>query len=76
MVERWFVYTVGNNRPTLYIGITSDLVRMVYEHRADSVEGFTKKYRLCKLFYYEMFDTIEEAVNREGSSRIGIGSGS
>lgn len=50
---------------TLYIGITSDLVRRVYEHKSKLVDGFTKKYELDKLVYYEIFDDIETAIARE-----------
>lgn len=60
-----YVYILGNERPTLYIGITSDLVRRVYEHKEGYVDGFTKEYHLKKLLYYEIFDDIGEAILRE-----------
>ncbi len=56
---------MANLRPTLYAGVTSDLVSRVYQHKNDLVEGFTKKYKLHKLVYYECFDTIEQAIIRE-----------
>lgn len=56
---------MGNNRPTLYIGVTNNLVRRVHEHKLHLVEGFTKKYSLTKLLYYESFDKIEDAILRE-----------
>jgi len=49
----------------LYIGVTSNLIKRVYEHKTGVVEGFTKKYRCHKLVYYEVFDSIEEAIARE-----------
>ena len=61
-----FVY-VMSNRPngTLYVGVTSDLVRRCYEHRNGMVDGFTKRYGLKSLVYYEMFDDIRYALQRE-----------
>ncbi len=60
-----YVYIVGNDRPTLYIGVTSNLVKRIYEHKHELVEGFTKQHGLHKLLYYEQFDTIQEAIARE-----------
>ena len=54
-----------NERPTLYIGFTSDLYKRVHQHKMRTHEGFTKKYNLTKLVYYEIFDSIEPALNRE-----------
>jgi len=56
---------MGNDRPTLYIGVTSDLIKRVYEHKQGVADGFTKKYSLKKLLYYESFDNIEDAIQRE-----------
>jgi len=49
----------------LYIGVTSDIVKRVYEHKNDFVDGFTKQYNLKNLVYYEVYDEIEEAIKRE-----------
>jgi len=61
----YYVYIMGNQRPTLYIGVTNDLVRRVYEHKQDFVEGFTKKFKLHSLLYFEEFGSIEDAILRE-----------
>ena len=50
---------------SLYIGITSNLQKRVWEHKNKVVEGFTKKYNVDKLVYYELTDSIESAINRE-----------
>jgi putative endonuclease len=50
---------------TLYIGVTSDLVKRVWEHKNDLVAGFTKRYRVHVLVWYELHDTMESAISRE-----------
>jgi len=60
------VYILASQRNgTLYIGVTSDLVKRVWEHKSDFVEGFTKQYKVHDLVWYELHDTIEAAINRE-----------
>ena len=54
-----------NQKRTLYIGVTNDLIRRVYEHKQKSVAGFTKKYILSWLAYYETVTDIESAIARE-----------
>ncbi len=49
----------------MYIGVTSDLVKRVYEHKINLVEGFTKKYKVHDLIYYEVYDDPIEAMKRE-----------
>jgi putative endonuclease len=62
----YYVYILASRiGGTLYIGVTSDLVRRVYEHRQKSVKGFTKKYDVDKLVYFEQFDDAENAIKRE-----------
>ena len=55
------------NRPNviLYVGVTSDLVRRMFEHRSGFVDGFTKRYGLKRLVYFERFDDIQSAIQRE-----------
>ncbi|MEW6525835.1 MAG: GIY-YIG nuclease family protein [Spirochaetota bacterium] len=66
MGKRGFVYIMTNRKDgTLYIGVTSNLIKRVYQHKTNLVEGFTYKYNLKRLVYYEIFETIEEAIKRE-----------
>ena len=61
-----YVYILFNKRNgTLYTGVTSDLVKRIYEHKSKAVDGFTKKYNVDQLGYYEVFEGIEEAIKRE-----------
>ncbi len=64
--KRGYVYILSNTRNTvLYTGVTSNLVKRIYEHKNKMVDGFTKKYNLQKLVYYEVFDDIPNAIIRE-----------
>ncbi len=56
---------MANKRPTIYTGMTSDLIRRVYDHKKEILEGFTKKYHLHKLVYFEVFSTPLQAIIRE-----------
>jgi putative endonuclease len=61
-----YVYIVTNRRNgTLYVGVTSDLPRRAFEHREGVIDGFTKRYGLKRLVYYEEFDDIRDAIQRE-----------
>ena len=66
MNESFAVYILSNyTNTTFYIGVTNDLFRRVMEHKEKSIEGFTSKYNVNKLVYYELTDSIEAAINRE-----------
>ena len=60
-----YVYVMSNRSKILYTGVTSGLARRVYQHKQKLVEGFTKKYNLTKLVYYEAGDDIRSAIQRE-----------
>jgi putative endonuclease len=65
-VPNFWVYILASRiGGTLYIGVTNDLVRRVYEHRQGSVRGFTKKYEVHRLVHFEQFDDVENAIRRE-----------
>jgi putative endonuclease len=65
-VNSYYVYILTNsNNSVLYVGVTNDLERRKFEHKAKLNEGFTKKYNIYKLIYFEEFDLIESAIARE-----------
>lgn len=55
----------NKNNTVLYTGVTNDVIKRVYEHKIKAVEGFTKRYNITKLVYYEVFDDINNAIARE-----------
>ncbi len=59
------VYLLTNRSGTLYTGVTNDLQRRMYEHKNKLVEGFTKRYNIAMLVYYEVTSDIGEALTRE-----------
>ena len=60
------VYILASKRNgTLYIGVTSDLVKRIWEHKNNMVEGFTKRYGVHLLVWYELHDSMESAIQRE-----------
>ena len=61
-----------NKRNTvLYTGVTNNLIRRVYEHKEKMIDGFTKKYNITKLVYYEVLEDIEAAISREKQIKSG-----
>ena len=72
--KQYYVYILANNtNVALYLGVTNDLKRRVYEHKQQVVRGFAEKYGIGRLVYYELFEDVENAILREkrlkGSSR-------
>ena len=66
MDHQFYVYILTNKHNTvLYTGVTNDLIRRVYEHREKLVPGFTKKYNVYKLVFYEETESIDVAFQRE-----------
>lgn len=66
MEKHSYVYILASGRyGTLYVGVTSDLVRRVFQHRGKFVPGFTKQYHVTKLVWYEIHGDILEAIQRE-----------
>lgn len=62
----YYIYVVSNkSNSTIYIGVTSNIIKRVYEHKNKLVDGFTEKYNCNKLVYYELFEDPESAINRE-----------
>lgn len=65
-MKLYYVYILTNyNKTVFYTGITNDLARRIYEHNNEVVEGFTKKYHLKILLYYEVFNDVNKAIVRE-----------
>ena len=62
---QYYIYIMASLSGVLYIGVTNDLERRVYEHKSGINKGFTKKYRIKRLIYYEEYSNIEEAIERE-----------
>ena len=61
-----FVYILASRRNgTIYIGATTNLIKRIYEHKNKCVDGFTRKYSVDKLVYYEIFDDIQQTLYRE-----------
>ena len=64
--KQYYVYILFSKKNgTLYIGVTNDLIKRVWQHKEKLVEGFTKKYGVDKLGYFEVFDDINIAITRE-----------
>jgi len=72
MSKQYYVYIMTNkNDRVLYTGITNDLKRRVYEYKEKFIAGFTKKYNVSKLIYYELFEDPENAILREKKIKAG-----
>ncbi len=65
-MKQFYVYILASKRNgTLYTGVTSNLTQRIWQHKNDVVEGFTRKYNVKKLVYYEVHDNAESAITRE-----------
>jgi putative endonuclease len=64
-MKEYYVHIKTNRSRTLHIGVTDDLVRRVYEHKNKLIDGFTKKYNITGLVYYEISSDIQAAIQRE-----------
>jgi len=66
MQKSGYVYILTNkNNTTFYTGVTSNLIKRIWEHKQKFVDGFSKKYNLTKLVYFDQFDNIQDAIIRE-----------
>ncbi len=65
MKKTYFVYIMSNVSKMLYTGVTNDLEHRVFQHKTKEVDGFTKKYNIHRLVYFEAFGNIPEAIARE-----------
>lgn len=65
-MKKGYVYILTNkNNSVLYVGVTSDIVKRIYEHKNKFVDGFSRRYNLEKLVYFELYQNIEDAIIRE-----------
>ena len=72
MVKQYYVYIMTNKMNTvIYTGVTKDLLRRVFEHKEKLVKGFTERYNITKLVYYEIFENAENAIQREKQIKDG-----
>ena len=70
--KRFYVYILASKRNgTLYLGVTSDIVKRVWQHKNGLAEGFTKKYGIKRLVYYEIHKDAENAIKGKNSSKNG-----
>ena len=65
-MSQYYVYLLASGKyGTLYTGVTSHLIKRIYEHKESLVDGFTKKYKVTQLVYYEVHEDVHEAILRE-----------
>ena len=66
MLMAYYVYLLASDKyGTLYLGVTNDIVRRVYEHKGKAVAGFTKRYSIDRLVWFEIHDDVQNAIARE-----------
>jgi len=72
MEKLYFIYLLTNKRNTvIYTGMTNNLKRRIYEHKQKIIKGFTKKYNVHKLVYYEVYKSPQRAIEREKQIKAG-----
>ena len=64
-MKEYYVYILSNRRGTLYTGVTNELEQRVYQHKSKLIEGFTKRYNITRLMYFETTDDVTAAIARE-----------
>ena len=64
-MKQYYVYIMTNSSRTLYTGVTDNLVRRIYEHKNKLIKGFTQKYNITRLAYYEITSNVQAAIQRE-----------
>lgn len=64
-MKTYYVYIMTNHSGTLYVGVTNDLHRRVWQHKQKLIEGFTKRYNITRLVYYEETTDVRQAIARE-----------
>ena len=70
-MKSYFVYILASKKNgTLYIGVTSDLEKRIWEHKNKIIKGFTEKYNVDKLVYYEQTENVESALTREKQMKV------
>ena len=71
-MKQYCVYLLSNKNDTvIYTGITSNLIKRVYQHKAKKYKGFTSKYNCDKLVYFEVFSDVDQAISREKQIKSG-----
>ncbi|MBR3677256.1 MAG: GIY-YIG nuclease family protein [Alphaproteobacteria bacterium] len=70
-MKTMYVYIMANeNNTTLYVGVTNNLIRRVWEHKNDIIEGFSSKYKVHKLVYFEIYEDEISAISREKQLKL------
>ena len=64
-MNQYYVYIMSNKSKTIYTGITNNLHRRVFEHKSKKIKGFTSRYNITKLVYYEITNEVKTAIARE-----------
>ena len=64
-MRTYYVYIMASRSRVLYTGVTNDLARRVYEHKRSLISGFTSRYHITRLVYFEQFDNVRDAIARE-----------